>query len=306
MFYRQQQDERGVIIVFTLILLGVLLSIALGFFYFILLDIKKARAIDNSTVAYYAADAGIERSLYIIKKQEAASSTSALRAIYNQDVSGVGGVFSLTNGAQWDINDSSDFEKNFFRQRLSNGESVKLYFLNRQGQDGDPKSFGLTWYGSLGASNTLKMQVAINQLMPQLYQNEQTSPTLVYYAEDNVIETDDSADGVTFCYKFRDCNVNNVVDSDSCEALTNPVDYVVELKALGSTELDNIDRLSVMAYSDSDCLATSTYGVTNLTLKSQGIFNNNRQMIVAHIPPLNPLSGLFGFVLFSEQDITKE
>ncbi|MFA5124509.1 MAG: hypothetical protein WC473_01600 [Patescibacteria group bacterium] len=298
-----RQDERGVIIVFTLILLGVLLSVALSFFYFILLDIKKARAIDNSTVAYYAADAGVERSLYIIKKQEAASSTSALRNIYSQSTVNEDGVFSLTNNAEWDINESSDFEKNFFRQRLVNGESVKLYFLNRQAQNSDPKSFGLRWYRSLAASPNLKMQVAINQLMPQFYQNEQTLQTLVYYAEDNSIITDDSSDAVTFCYNFRDCDIN----SNNCEAtLPNPVDYVVELKALGEIETDDVDHLSVIAYSDADCLTTSTYGVTNLTLKSRGIFNNNRQIIVAHIPPLDPLSGLFGFVLFSENDITKE
>ncbi|MFA6227822.1 MAG: hypothetical protein WC668_01405 [Patescibacteria group bacterium] len=298
-----QQDERGVIIVFTLILLGVLLSVALSFFYFILLDIKKARAIDNSTVAYYAADAGVERSLYIIKKQEAASSTSALRIIYNQSTAGGDGIFSLANGSEWDVNESSDFEKNFFRQRLVNGESVKLYFLNRQGQGGDPKSFGLRWFRSLAASPNSKMQVAINQLMPQFYQNDQTLQTLVYYAEDNSIVTEDSSGAVAFCYNFRDCNIN----SDNCEtALPNPVDYVVELKALGEIETDDVDHLSVMAYSDADCQTTSTYGVTNLTLKSRGVFNNNRQIIVAHIPPLDPLSGLFGFVLFSENDITKE
>ena len=309
---QRTKNEQGVILVFTLILLGVLLAVAMGFFYFVLLDLKKARAIDNSTVAYYAADAGIERSLYIIKKQEAVQSTSALIDLYKAASELPNGIFVLGNQAQWDINDSTDQEKNFFRQRLANGDNVKLYFLDRDSHSDKPKSFSIQWYkGKSGSirSDNMKLQVAINQLNPQKYTGGGTSNAVVYFAEDNKIETDDLLDNSNIkehCYAFKNCDVNGPEEGDECTPLGYFVNYVVELKALGELESDFIDRLSVTTYDDEACNTVSSYGVTNLTLKSRGVFNNNQQIIIAHIPPLDPLSGLFGFVLFSEKDITKE
>lgn len=311
MLKRVSQDEQGVIIVFTLILLGVLLAVAMGFFYFILLDLKKARAIDNSTVAYYAADAGMERSLYILKKQQAVLSTSALVNLYEAATESPDGVFTLANQAQWDINNSTDQEKNFYRQRLANGDSVKLYFLNRSSQADKPKSFGVQWYKgnkNVGNNDALKLQVAINQLKPQIYTSGGTGSTVVYYAEANEIRaTDSTAGDMVYCFKFENCDVNAIGDGgQGCAPLVNDyIDYVVELKALGASD-DFIDSLAVTTFDDAQCQTASTYGISNFTLKSRGVFNNNQQIIIAHIPPLDPLSGLFGFVLFSEKDITKE
>jgi hypothetical protein len=115
-----RQDQQGMIIVFTLILLSVLLSAALGLSYFVIGDINKARAIDNSIIAYYAADAGLEQSLYLLKKQQAAPNMATLKELKPAPE-----ALSASQG-QWDILDSTDYEKTFLRQRLLNATAPVL------------------------------------------------------------------------------------------------------------------------------------------------------------------------------------
>lgn len=291
-----QSDKRGVILVFTLILLSVLLSTALGFSYFIIADINKARAIDDSIIAYYAADAGIEESLYLLKKQEATESLNSLTLLNGS------GEMNVSGGA-WDILDSTDYEKGFLRQRLSNGQSVKFFILNRglsaeQANYNGAKSISVEW--QKGKNTTPNLQVILTQLWPQ-----RQDSSMIYFTDTSELEVADSASngrGET-CYDFKDLALDN-------NSLDKPVDYLVELKVLGNSD-DFVDRIVVKAYNkrcqEADWSKDiNETGITNLTLKAKGKYGRSQQSIIAHLLPKDPVSGLLGFVLFSEQDITKE
>jgi len=100
------------------------------------------------------------------------------------------------------------------------------------------------------------------------------------------------------------------IDPANSAPLSPPVDYVAEMTVLG-TNVDFVDQLAVKAY-DVDCANLIDLnnnivaeGITNLTLKSRGTYNKSEQTIVAQILPKDPASGILGFVLFSDQDITK-
>lgn len=286
-----QQDRQGVILVFTLIIMAVLLSTAMSFSYLIISDINKAKAIDDSLVAYYAADSGIEQSLYLLKKQEITQSLEELK-ILSPD-----GELSVAGGS-WEIGDSADFEKNFLRQRLYNGQSAKFFILNRASGGDRPQSITVEWLKAPETSP--KLQINLTQLIPQ-----EQDGSLIYYTDTSEVEVADSASnniGST-CYNLKDADFDG-------QTLPLPPDYLVEFKVLGS-DIDFVDRLSVKTYNkrcqENDYEDSfNPRGITNLTLKSKGSYLKSNQTIIAHIVPKDPLSGLVGFVLFSEQDITKE
>lgn len=289
-----RQNKQGMIIVFTLILLAVFLTTALSASYFIIGDINKARAIDDSVIAYYAADAGMEESLFLLNKQEIAGSLTGLKSIRP-----AGGTLPASNSS-WSIADSVAYEKMALRQRIHNGQSAKFFILNRASIESPNPARSLTveWYkGQAGAP---KLQINFTQLTPQ-----SQAGTLIYYQDRSEMEIADTAanDGYVRCYNFRDIDLAG-------QALPTPTDYLTEFKVLGATN-DFVDRLLVKVY-NKECGAAdydeswNREGITNLTVKSRGSYGKSQQNIVAQILPKDPVSGVLSFVLFSEQDVTKE
>lgn len=278
------KDERGIIIVLTLIIMAILLSTAIGFADIILSDFRQVKSTDDSILAYYAADAGLEKSLFLLRKADDIDSISSLSSVLgNSDI-------ILDNNSKWNISNSTDYEKPFFRQRLYSGQSVKIYLLNRDNTQA--KSIDIEWYKSVAVN----MNLSFTQLTPQLDLDSDNS--LVYFTDFNKLIQSDSDQGV-LCYQFVNKKLNG-------EPLPTISDYLVEIKPLGAPG-DYIDTLKVRAFSDLNCNdEAEVSGISNFTLRSLGKYGRANQEIVAQMPPRDPASGLLGFVLFAEQDITKD
>lgn len=293
------KNQQGVILILSVIMTSVLLSTALGFALFIFIDLRQARSADNSLVAYYAADAGIEKSLYLFRKAGISYVDGAENSLF--DV--LGREEHQLGGASWNIGDSTDYESNFIRQRLYSGQSVKLYFLKRAQGLNQTKSIGIKWYKG---STDSQFRATFIQLNPQL----SIDGNLLYYTDQRPEPISrDSSDDREFCFDFLDENIFNC--QDGC---LNNYDYVVELESLcGSNEdldlacLDSyIDSLAVVAYSENRCNGQPLIdGITNITINSIGQYGQSQRQLTAHILPRDPSSGLLDFVLFSEADIEK-
>lgn len=295
-------DNRGMILVFTLLLLGVFLSTALAFSYFVIGNINKARAIDDSIIAYYSADAGMEESLYLFKKQSGADTLDLVKS-----ARAGGGDLPQSKG-KWDISESTNYEQAVLRQRLHNGQSAKFFILNRATATNPTKSITFEWYK--GGDQISNLQVNLSQLSTQ-----NASGTLVYYTDLSDIQVADSCGTTAPCgtakvVYCKDLN-NFVVNGTVGQRLPSPVDYLAEFKVLGATDNDFVERLYVKAYDKmcseiSEADSPDRTGITNLTLKSKGSYGRSSQSIIAQILPRDPVSGLLGFVLFSEMDVVKE
>lgn len=296
-----QKNQEGIILILALMIMSILLSVALGFGVFIMSDLRQAQEIDNSTASYYFAESGIERTLYLFRH-------GGKEKVGN--FSGVGDSLSLvdkngdinTDGVvDWTIEESSDYEQTFFRHRLYNGQSTKLYFIGRSDLTNTSQSIKINWVKGV---NSPKLQVIFTQLNPI---EDDGNGALVYYTDTNKIEISDTVElSNPVCFDFK--------DKDIQDNSLPPRDYLVEIKVLG-TSGDYIDNLSVTAHNEkkgiNGCnspIYNSSYnaqGISNITIKSVGTYRGTRQAIYANIPPRDPSSGLFGFVLFSQEDITK-
>ena len=289
------KNQRGVILILTMVMMAVLLATAVSFAVFIISDIRQAGKIDNTVVAYYAADSGIERSLYILRQSDEVDwvNTGATPTLF--DVIGTSGI-NMDNGAGWNISNSTDYEQRFFRSRLKSGQAVKAYFLNRT----TASSISINWSKSSDQPGA-RLQTIFTQLTPQSYEDDGQT-IVVYNTDKNVIKINNNSPND--CEQFADSGIDGNNSGNN-----PPYDYVVEIRALGTAGSGNnfvVDDLRILAYDTDDCSGDPNIeAITNITLSSVGEFNGTRQEIVAHIPPRDPISGLLGFVLFSEEDITK-
>lgn len=64
-----RNKEKGVSLLLTILILTAILSIALGVSTLMLVEMKVSQEVPKSLRAYYAAEAGIERKLYEIRKE---------------------------------------------------------------------------------------------------------------------------------------------------------------------------------------------------------------------------------------------
>ncbi|MBU0476700.1 hypothetical protein KKB68_01665 [Patescibacteria group bacterium] len=64
------QNNRGISIYITLLIMALLLAMGLGMSAILLGQIKIIRGMGNSVIAFYAADTGVEWALYNIRKEE--------------------------------------------------------------------------------------------------------------------------------------------------------------------------------------------------------------------------------------------
>jgi hypothetical protein len=280
--------------------MAILLSIALGFALFIFSDINQAHMIDDSVLAYYGAESGFERTIYLFRKQDKnkigsflyspTDPSSDVKALSRSDMNGT----TTASNSKWTIRNSTDYESRVIRQHLKNGQGVKLFFLNRVNSLGEEgtngvKSISVEWQKAYPCH----LQVSFTQLRPQL-----DAGTLVNFSDVAVPLLQDSpTTGSIFCQAF--------LDKAKDRSTVWRSDYAVELKALGSGDDYCNDNLKVIGYLNNDCTSPVTTAITNVTIHSVGKHNKASQEIIAYIPPYDPVSGLLGFVLFSEQDITK-
>lgn len=267
------KNQKGVILAMTLIVITLLLAVAIGFATLIIPDIQQARTIDNSVVAYYAAEAGIERNLYLLRKKGVTSTAIILSNISSSTLP--------SNNSRWNTSSSTDYEPVFIRQRLYNGQAVKLYFLNRESNPTSSTHMKIEWDEPAGAGNMI-LHLAYTQLTPSI---DPVTNALVFPSGEK-----DIISGGTYIEPLPEQGKN----------------YVYEFRALGGMGInDFIEKLKVTACDDPSCTIINDQAISNITLISVGTYQKAVQQIIAQIPPQTPASGILSFVLFSEEDITK-
>jgi hypothetical protein len=104
---------RGDVLPLALIILATIVIGAFTFGFVILQGLLRTRDLDASTVAYYAADAGVERQLYAVRKENAnVASLGSMGAAYANGSSwaAAGSGFKTTNAKFFSSINDGDFQ----------------------------------------------------------------------------------------------------------------------------------------------------------------------------------------------------
>ncbi len=253
-------------LILALLVLSAIMAASVGLGSIIISGIRQARSIDNSIVAYYAAESGVEESLYKSRKREADVASD----IANTDT-------ELSNEAYWEIGsyneEASDTEDKFSLYELPEDRFVQfevydtgqgeIQSLRIKGENGEASSWAqITWFGRTMAGELSDIKIEQFPLNSE---------------EGRVVDL--SSVGLQYdAYRVK---ITALYDDINNLEITGHIDRA-GTEPEGGTPLPS--RIVVLV---------------------GGIYRNSKQVLKFAMPRRSPLGGIFDFVLFSECSILK-
>jgi len=265
-------QKKGSVLLLALLVMTGVVTISLATGTLIVNEIKQSSQLDRATVAFYAAESAVERGLYQIRKQNAtATAINSLTAL-------------ISNSASYTIvaQDSEDVVSKTLAQdetwQLDLYEPYSLNPLNPA-----IKSLRFDW---TGAGSWLEIRwipwtsggvLALNTNQGE-YVSSADSP--------HVVNLDVAGN---YLYKVR-ITARQAQTTNLSITAYSEVDPTVNCDPLASCQVNIPGRVKI---------------------KGIGEYPNNlagasKQAILVSLPQIFPLSGLYDYVLFSEEEIKKE
>ncbi|MDD2807465.1 MAG: hypothetical protein PHW95_03030 [Patescibacteria group bacterium] len=311
----QANKQSGIVLILAVLIIGAVLVTAVVFSNLVISQIQQSRLIDQSIASYYLAESGAERALYQTRRLQAVKSADCSKIVSGSTCQNSGnnyGFCSLTNdkiacitdnqgalavGGGWNIivNNEKDSTVN-----LNVGDSFQLdLFSPYQGGDfqtnvqsflvtstitGGAKLYAeltnLTWLvgGTINCplDTFVPARPAISKGQINLDSQTGYSSTgyLTKLANDPEINPNCS-------YVLR---LSNVLDG------AEPGQFTVSIYNKAIDVDPTTDKLEIPS---------------RLVIDSQATVGRSQQSVRIKSPIRPPLSGLYDFVLFSEQEVVK-
>jgi len=264
-------NHQGTILLLALMVMAGVMTVSIGTATLIISEVKQSLQLDQSIIAFYAAESGSERALYQARAQNFNPQAFSQLSV------------ELDNNASYQLV-ATDTEPVLYKN-LSQDETyqVDLYDPHSLGELTNPiKSVSLQWEG---ASSWLEVNWSCWNTAGSLGE-----PKSGYFAQ--------SADPV-----FID-----LFDAANC--------YLYRLRIMARH--GDANSIQLKAYSEVDPVA-ACQGAENcrvplparVQIKAVGKYPGNstaasRQAILLTMPEKPPLSGLYDYVLYSEEEVKKE
>jgi len=275
------KDERGNVLLLALLVMAGIMTAGLAISAIILNEIRQARNIDFSTVAYYAGESGVEQALYKLRKEEAVLNCPV-------GVCGPNGYCTLGD---------------------------KESCLGTNGNLDNQSSWARTWtdkewqiYGKIKKDGTLQVD---------LYDPEGGAAPEVESLK--IVWTDICSGGSRIELSFVTWTPEGGwVDNREkygysydpaypafSEARNNKFSgtkiYRARIKAFNC----DITNMTITAWGNENAEPPQKEIPAMITLNSVGSYSNLRQAVKMTMPRKSPMSGLYDFVLFSECSLVK-
>lgn len=305
------RHPRGVVSLLALIIVTTVTATAVGSAAIIINELRQTQSLDQAIIAVYAAEAGLEDSLAIVKYQRDHNerldetvellSCSPLDGDYPSCVNSRQSILAGASTANWYRAASN--EDRFLVPELASDKTAHLDIFNPDESDlgSGIESLRIEWADECPGHSTNGFSwLEITMLT----------------WEGAVIQFDPSTQHV---YKLaQPCNITE----NRCEDIVlNDVNggdiepdqvYRFSFRALSPVPGDggrscSVKNLSVTAYAEPDAPSEGTVVElpARITVKSTGLYGRSQQALSASIPWRAPVSGLLNFVLFSEDEIEK-
>lgn len=253
----------------VLLIIGTVTPISLFISRIILNSLMTSRNIDSSAIAYYASESGVEKNLYAIRKEDYGVEYLKTNSFYNTG--------SLGNNSLWylDLDEcvGSKSEINISKIKKDNSYQVDLYNPDDSLTSQDIRSIRLEWSGDPSA----KLEVSWSS-----WKNGNFIPNT------NKRFFSNAESPIVMNLSTIENNAANI--------------YRLRLKSL----YNDINDINLKAFSLDDGVGEQKNIPSIITLKSVGEFSNNKQAVQVEMSRRSPVSGVWDFVIFSQEDIVKE
>lgn len=272
-------NEKGVVLIYALIILMIVTAIGLGISILIIREINLTSHSHYATQAFYAAESGIERGLYTVKVNRLSSNpnlagTISAIKLYQGIPPSSSQIFS--SGANYNDQGTNDQPVNTLSKLAENSiwqldlsdidnpsapVSIGKIEINGDGDGYEWLEFSSTEYNTSIPSSPL---VPVNK---------------VYFGHSELI---------------------NIAKPATVNLGGSYVGYRMRLRALFA----DINNITVTAY-NTDPIPKKIDFPSQIILASTGSKGDFQQAITASLPWKMPLSEVYDYVLFSENEISK-
>jgi len=304
MIFKGIKRQSGMILILAVLIIAAILSAAAIFSNLIIQEIQQVRLIDQSIQAFYLAESGAERSLHQVRRREAIRDCCLVEANPEAACANPGNYVCQANShcsnnnmipcinptgksslGSWEITAANESETSIV---LKKGESFQIDLFNPyQTQSSNINAIQVDRSDSnvvtVGEFTNLTKILGISAVS-----NCQEQPPVFKYwlpPPDILISSLDSWWILAACsYSFK-----LIYPLDSSGQGGNEQPILATIKVF-NTDLEPDKQLEIPS---------------RFVIDSQASFRNSLQKIRVRTPMRPPLSGLYDFVLFSEEEIVK-
>lgn len=277
--------QQGSILLYSLLVISLLTAIAVTISIIVINELKLTSSAADASMAFYAADSGIERGLYTVSARRNDSSATLSQTLLEIQAM-VELPYAFENLAKYSNGLSATKTS-----KISNEEVLQDHYIQADYYDGDSPL--------APDANRLVHSVTI--------QNSASNPSSwaevswTAWDKNGTLGTSDNARVV-----IGPTDLQNGWSFDLDVFSSIPVGYRVRIRAL----FGDLGGLSVTPYYlDTSVNPPELKEVTDLpshiVIKSVGTRGNFKQSLTATVPWKVPLFGLYDYVLYSEGDILK-
>lgn len=242
-----------------------------------LLDLRQARVTDDSVMAFGAAESGAEQTLYQLRR--AGTDSSTLTANPNDTSSTVYSGVPMANGSKWSRKLTASETTVFADIPKDKSYEIVLWNPETPSSPAGAESMTFSWDDDCGGTSGLEVLVA------------GWDPAAVG-GFDPILAFHGTSPALTFLR-----TPPRVVDNDFDAGKA----YRVRLRA----KTCDISNLAVSAYSADNAGGGQVPIPSRIAVASTGIFGTASQAMELKLPRLQPLSGAFDFVIFSQCSLLK-
>lgn len=241
------------------------------------LNLHQAKVIDDAVTAFGAAESGAEQSLYQIRRVGTPSSILSANAADTSSLvySGV----PMGNGARWSRALSATETTLFTSIQKDKSYEVVLWDPESPSSPAGVESLTFAWDDACGGTSGLEVLSA------------GWDPSAVG-GFNPIVSFHGDSPALTFLHVSP-----RVIDND----FTAGKAYRVRLRAKSC----DISNLAISAYSADNASGVQVPIPSQIAVESTGTYGTARQAMELKLPRLQPLSGAFDFVIFSQCSLLK-
>jgi hypothetical protein len=287
----KKENQAGVVLVMALIILSLVMVSVLAVSKIITGEIKVSLNTGNSIAAYYAAETGIEKALYRLKYAREGSDLSLFTGLESPDQK------LITGQLTYRIVAARVTSTDFTVYNLTTTSPASVDIIDPSGNL--PSSPWIGWGPDLNGTYSYGVGWKIVNCFPT-HVNDRLEVTVNSFG----------ANWSNFETKKKVAICSCIFGSNICKPeltagnLSDTNYYRFSFRPLDST----VAELSFNLYEQvSEEGGKYPIGIfSEAKIISEGNYHNSRYPLQVRLPALSPLSNVFSYIIFSEEDIVKD
>jgi Tfp pilus assembly protein PilX len=273
-----KKNKKGFALAMTLMILSVAMLTGLFMNSIIVGEVRVSLNTVNVVNSYYAAESGIERALYYITTTEMGAENNTL---YYDQLDALANSHTLDNGASYTYTKTSTSSPRVLFTNVSNTNPAHVSIVDPQGNIGS-----ISWTDSATGAN---LNWKIDNCFPN--HGSDRMETTIYSFGSGFINTSVSK-------TVSVCDCKSATSIDSCTGLYLSGLSNNKYHKFTFRPLDSVANLLEFSMSP---------GIFSETLTQvSGKYKNSEYLLQAKMSALRPGSDIFSYVVFSEEDLTKD